>query len=122
VVLPAASTWKLTWKSWRQVGPPSRSSMAPQRSIRPCSTARCGICPEASQAELNPLVGKRFRLGSAVLEGMEPCDPCASLGQRLATAAVSAPSIVRALAHRGGLRARVVEGGEVAPGDELLPD
>ena len=69
--------------------------------------------------ELNPLVGKRFAVGTAVLEGLEPCDPCATLGRRLATRSVSAPDIVKALANRGGLRARVVEGGVIAPGDEI---
>ena len=69
--------------------------------------------------ELNPLVGKRFAVGTAVLEGLEPCDPCATLGRRLATRSVSAPDIVKALASRGGLRARVVEGGVIAPGDEI---
>ena len=68
---------------------------------------------------LDPLVGKRFSVGTAVLEGMEPCDPCAILGKRLATDAVSAAAIVRALADRGGLRVRVVEGGVIAPGDEI---
>ena len=71
--------------------------------------------------ELNPLVGQRFAVGTAVLEGLEPCDPCATLGKRLATASVSAADVVRALADRGGLRARVVEGGVIAPGDEIRP-
>ena len=71
--------------------------------------------------ELNPLVGKRFAVGAAVLEGLEPCDPCASLGRRLATATVSAAEVVRALADRGGLRARIREGGVIAPGDEIRP-
>lgn len=69
--------------------------------------------------QLNPLVGRRFAVGTAVLEGLEPCDPCATLGRRLATASVSAPDIVKALKDRGGLRARVVEGGVIAPGDEV---
>ncbi len=68
---------------------------------------------------LKPLVGKRFTVGTAVLEGLEPCDPCATLGKRLATASVPAANIVKALAHRGGLRARIVEGGVIAPGDEI---
>ena len=69
--------------------------------------------------ELNPLVGRRFAVGTAVLEGLEPCDPCATLGRRLATPSVSASEVVKALANRGGLRARVVEGGVIAPGDEI---
>ena len=72
--------------------------------------------------ELNPLVGRRFSVGTAVLEGIEPCDPCMNLGKRLATDAVAARAVVKALAHRGGLRARVVEGGVIAPGDEIRLD
>ena len=69
--------------------------------------------------DLNSLVGKRFSIGDALLEGIEPCDPCANLGRRLATASVAAADVVRALANRGGLRARVVEGGRLAPGTEI---
>ena len=69
--------------------------------------------------DLNSLVGKRFSIGDALLEGIEPCDPCANLGRRLATASVAAADVVRALANRGGLRARVVEGGTLAPGTEI---
>ena len=72
--------------------------------------------------DLNSLVGKRFSIGNVLLEGIEPCDPCASLGRRLATPSVSAPTIVRALANRGGLRARVVDGGTLAPGAEIRLD
>jgi len=69
--------------------------------------------------DLNALVGKRFSIGDAVLSGIEPCDPCAILGGRLATDSVSAPSIVKALANRGGLRASVLEGGTISPGTEI---
>ena len=72
--------------------------------------------------DLNSLVGKRFSIGNVLLEGIEPCDPCASLGRRLATASVPAPAIVRALANRGGLRACVVEGGTLTPGTEIRLD
>ena len=72
--------------------------------------------------DLNSLVGKRFSIGNVLLEGIEPCDPCASLGRRLATPSVSAPAIVRALANRGGLRACVVEGGTLTPGTEIRLD
>ena len=69
--------------------------------------------------ELTPLIGQRFTLGEAELEGLEPCDPCANLGRRLQTPAFSPAAIVKALMGRGGLRARVVRGGMVAAGDEV---
>lgn len=51
---------------------------------------------------------------------MELCDPCGSLGRRLATANLSAPQVVERFMGRGGLRAEVVEGGELRVGDSLM--
>ena len=71
---------------------------------------------------LNPLVGKRFRLGEALVEGFELCEPCATLGWRLATDRVSAVAVVRAFTHAAGIRARVIETGRIAPGAEVSAD
>ena len=68
---------------------------------------------------LTPLIGKRFALGDALLEGLEPCDPCATLGRRLQTPTLPAGAVVKALLERGGLRARVLRGGAFAIGDEV---
>jgi MOSC domain-containing protein YiiM len=62
---------------------------------------------------LNGLVGKRFRVGDALLEGAELCEPCTLFARR------THREVVKALAGRGGLRARVVEGGRIAIGDAL---
>jgi MOSC domain-containing protein YiiM len=64
---------------------------------------------------LNDLVGRRFRVGGAVCEGTRLCEPCQYL-----TDLVGEP-ILRPLAHRAGLRARIVEGGEIAVGAEIAP-
>jgi MOSC domain-containing protein YiiM len=63
---------------------------------------------------LNELVGRRFRVGGALCEGTRLCEPCQHL-----TDALGKP-ILRPLAHRAGLRARIVEGGEIALGAEVL--
>ena len=93
--------------------------------------ADTGLSIEASETrrnivtrgiDLNSLVGKRFSMGNVLLEGIEPCDPCSSLGRRFATPSASAASIVRALANRGGLRACVVEGGTLTPGTDIHVD
>ncbi|GAB2181439.1 hypothetical protein DLREEDagrD3_16620 [Denitratisoma sp. agr-D3] len=68
---------------------------------------------------LNDLVGRRFVVGGVLLRGVELCEPCAHLGERLATTALSAAAIVAALVGRGGLRADVLRGGEIRPGDAL---
>lgn len=66
-----------------------------------------------SGVPLNHLVGRQFSVGSAVLEGLELCEPCKYL-QRL-----TGKTVTRALLHRGGLRARVIQGGTIQPGDEI---
>lgn len=61
--------------------------------------------------DLDVLVGRRFRIGDVVCMGERRAEPCAHL-QRL-----TRPGVLRALVHRGGIRADVVSGGEVAVGD-----
>jgi MOSC domain-containing protein YiiM len=65
---------------------------------------------------LNDLVGKQFRIANVLLEGFELCEPCATLGKRLATDAVDGPEIVAALTHAAGIRAFVRETGDIEPG------
>jgi MOSC domain-containing protein YiiM len=60
---------------------------------------------------LNSLVGRRFRVGDVECLGQRLCEPCAHL-ERLTT-----PGVLRALIHRGGLRADVLTDGEVRTGD-----
>jgi MOSC domain-containing protein YiiM len=62
---------------------------------------------------LQSLIGRRFRLGGLVCEGVEICEPCVHVQQK-----VGKP-ILRPLVHRGGLRARILEGGVVRTGDQI---
>jgi len=64
-------------------------------------------------ARLNELVGRTFRVGSAVLRGVELCHPCGHLAK------LTYRGVTRDLKMRGGLRAEVVEGGEIRVGDPL---
>lgn len=59
------------------------------------------------------LVGERFRVGDAVCEGIDLCEPCGYL-ERL-----TEDGIYEALVHRGGLNVRVIETGDVAVGDPV---
>ena len=68
---------------------------------------------------LNTLVGKEFRVGAAILLGLELCEPCATLGKRLATETVDAARVVRTLAHQGGLRASILAGARIQSGDTV---
>jgi hypothetical protein len=60
--------------------------------------------------ELNALVGVEFTIGQLRCRGMRLCEPC-TVAQRYASRPV-----LRALVHRGGLRADILEDGEVALG------
>jgi len=63
--------------------------------------------------DLDALRGRRFRVGAVECMGQRRCEPCAHL-QRL-----TQPGVLRALAHRGGLRADIVRGGELHVGDAV---
>lgn len=65
---------------------------------------------------LNDLVGKKFVIGTTQLEGVELCEPCASLGKALADASLSAVAVIRHWTGRGGLRANIVGSGEIELG------
>jgi MOSC domain-containing protein YiiM len=63
---------------------------------------------------LNHLVGRRFRVGSVRLRGVRLAEPCAYLEQLTGIAGVRA-----ALVHRGGLRAEILDDGELRVGDPI---
>lgn len=63
--------------------------------------------------ELNDLIGQRFRVGETVIDGLDFCHPCKYLES------VTDKPVMRPLVNRGGLRAKIVEGGAIAVGDEL---
>jgi MOSC domain-containing protein YiiM len=64
---------------------------------------------------LNHLVGRRLRVGEAVVEGTALCEPCAHM-ESLATDGAR-----EALVHRGGLEGRIVASGTVRLGDRVVP-
>ena len=61
----------------------------------------------------NALVGRRFRVGAVLCEGMRLCEPCAYLESLLEK------SLLQPLLHRGGLRADVLADGEIRVGDSV---
>ncbi|HEU4558112.1 MAG TPA: MOSC domain-containing protein [Longimicrobium sp.] len=62
---------------------------------------------------LNELVGRTFRIGDAVLRGVELCHPCGHLAK------LTYRGVTRDLKMRGGLRAEVLRGGGIRVGDAL---
>jgi MOSC domain-containing protein YiiM len=69
--------------------------------------------------DLNALVGRRFRIGEVECFGQRLCEPCAHL-ERL-TAQAGKPGTLRALIHKGGLRADVLTDGEIRAGSDVAP-
>jgi MOSC domain-containing protein YiiM len=68
--------------------------------------------------DLNALVGRPFTVGTVECLGQRLCEPCAHL-ERL-TANAGKPGTLRALIHKGGLRADIVSDGEIRVGDEII--
>lgn len=66
--------------------------------------------------DLNRLVGRVFRVGQVPLRGVKLCEPCRYLGTR------TGPGVVRALLHRGGLFAEILDDGVLAVGDAIHVD
>jgi MOSC domain-containing protein YiiM len=62
---------------------------------------------------LNHLVGKEFTVGSVRLKGIRLCEPCGHLEE------ITRKGVMRALLHRGGLRAQILEGGPINVGDAV---
>ena len=57
---------------------------------------------------------RRFRLGTAILEGTGPCAPCSRMEEALG------PGGYNAVRGHGGITARVVEPGRAATGDAVV--
>lgn len=70
--------------------------------------------------DLNALAGRRFRIGKVECFGQRLCEPCAHL-ERL-TAAGGKPGTLRALIHKGGLRADVLTDGEIRVGQRITAE
>ena len=62
---------------------------------------------------LNDLVGRTFRVGEALLRGIERCDPCSRLTR------LTYRGVERDLRDRGGLRAEILESGDIRVGDPI---
>lgn len=64
----------------------------------------CGVA-------LNHLVGREFTIGGVRLRGLRLCEPCSHLEQ------LTGKQMIKALRHRGGLRAEILNDGVIKVGD-----
>jgi MOSC domain-containing protein YiiM len=83
-----------------------RIALAPGETRRNLTTRGVG---------LNELVGRRFWVGEVLCAGTRLCEPCQYLAD------LTGKPLLRALVHRGGLRADIVRGGLICVGDRLHP-
>jgi len=63
--------------------------------------------------DLNALVGIQFCIGEVILEGVRLCEPCEHIAQLVA------PEILTGMVHKAGLRAGIIRGGVIRPGDTV---
>ncbi len=87
------------------------------------NTGRDSISPELFRRnivvrgiELTSLIGHRFRIGEALLEGTGPCTPCSRMDENLGEGGRLA------MKGLGGLTARVIQPGRIRLGDSLTAE
>ena len=64
---------------------------------------------------LNKLVGKKFKIGSVELEGVDLCRPCRHL-----TEVLNQDNILKEFLRRGGLRCQILSSSTIQIGDEII--
>lgn len=65
---------------------------------------------------LNTLVGKRFRIGEVLCQGMRLCEPCTYLE------GLTGKPVLEPLVHRAGLRADILTNGVIRVGDPIIEE
>ncbi|HLW54854.1 MAG TPA: MOSC domain-containing protein [Candidatus Angelobacter sp.] len=73
--------------------------------------SRCNLL--TTGIALNHLVGREFRIGQVRLRGLRLCEPCGHLEK------LTGKEMIKALRHRGGLRAEILSGGIIKVGDTI---
>lgn len=63
---------------------------------------------------LQPLLKQTFTVGAVTMRGIRICQPCKYLARK-----TNQPDLVKALVHRGGLRAQVLTEGYIEIGDSV---
>ena len=64
---------------------------------------------------LNKLVGKKFKIGSVELEGVDLCRPCRHL-----TEVLNQDNILKEFIRKGGLRCQILSSSTIQIGDKII--
>ena len=91
---------------------PVIAGLSGHETIEPASLRRNLL---VSGIPLVALKGFRFRIGEAVLEGTDDCDPCSRMEDALGEGGYNA------MRGHGGITARVITPGRIAVGDAVTP-
>lgn len=70
---------------------------------------------------LSSLVGQEFTIGKVRFRGVELCEPCSTLGERLSSTHLAEHQVVAHWIHRSGLRADALSSGTIKVGDLITP-
>ena len=104
-----------TFSDWEPKGPGRELTLIESEVLTEiglsAAEARRNIVTEGLR--LNDLVGKRFRIGTVLIEGIRLCPPCAHLDK------VTGKALLKPLADRGGLRADILSDGVIRVGDAI---
>jgi MOSC domain-containing protein YiiM len=65
--------------------------------------------------DLDALIGHTFRIGAVTARAVRRCEPCSYLDE------LTGKEVLAPLVHHGGIRVEIVEGGDIAVGDEIEP-
>jgi MOSC domain-containing protein YiiM len=112
----------LGFYSGRPTEPGAREVTLFEAEVLDWLAAECGISLSSAEHRRNlttrgvslaGLLGQRFRVGDVLLEGVKDCPPCEHLQQ------LTGKLVMRPLLERGGLRARILEGGTLRVGDAI---
>lgn len=90
---------------------PVIAALSGHEKIAPASFRRNMV---VSGVPLIALIGKKFRIGDAIFEGTDACDPCERMEAALG------PGAYNAMVGHGGLCARILQGGKISIGDSLV--
>ena len=104
-----------TFSDWEPKGPGRELTLIEGEVLAElqlsAAEARRNIVTEG--VRLNELVGRRFRIGSVLIEGIRLCPPCTHLDK------VTGKTLLKPLADRGGLRANILSDGVIRTGDAI---
>jgi MOSC domain-containing protein YiiM len=109
--------------TWSGVPKPGREVTLIETEAVDAARREFGIELEPGQARrnivtagvrLNDLVGREFIVGEVRLVGVRLCEPCEYVAD------LTGQDVVKALIHRGGLRADILEGGTIRVGDPIV--